>query len=57
MADMDAQAAEWDPPAGAVITLGEGRLALEVAAANRALRARVRKLEADLAAARAQLED
>lgn len=36
--------------AGAVFTLGEGRVALEFAAANAALRARVRVLEVALAA-------
>jgi len=40
------------PPASGVVTLGEGRVAAEMAAANRALRARMRNMEQELAALR-----
>lgn len=40
------------PAAGAVVTLGEGRIAAEMAAANRALRARLRVANQELAALR-----
>jgi hypothetical protein len=46
---------DGNPPAGPVITLGEGRLAAEVAAANRALRARLQAQEKELAVLRARL--